>query len=107
MDLSDLKSRLDITEIVGKPIEIDKYLTIVPISKVSYGYVGGDGGFQGKKNKNEDSENRINANGFGMTVTPLGVLMVGEKTSYVKIDESYQEDKWINLVKSVVNGLQK
>lgn len=105
MDLEKLKQSFDVSEVVGKPIEIDKYTTVVPIQKVSYGYVGGDSTFGGKKT--DDNKNSVAADGFGMTVTPLGILVCGEKTSYFKVDEDYAEDKWLNLVKSVVATIQK
>ncbi len=104
MDLEKLKSMFDVSEVVGKPVEIDKYTTAIPILKVSCGYVGGDGDFIARKDADKNS---VTANGFGMTATPLGILICGEKITYIKVDESYAEDRWISLVKSVISATKK
>lgn len=104
MDLEKLKSVINVSEVVGKPIEIDKYTTAVPILKVSYGYVGADSDINVSKN---EEKNIVNASGFGMTVTPLGILVCGEKTTYIKVDENFAEDRWISLIKSVVSTIKK
>ena len=49
----------------------------------------------------------MNAGGYGMTVSPLGILILGEKNTYIRIDRDYTEDKWINLLKSVAETIKK
>ncbi|MDD7091856.1 MAG: GerW family sporulation protein [Eubacteriales bacterium] len=104
MDFQQLKAAFDVNDVVGKPIEIDKYTTVIPVSKVSYGFVGGDADI--KTTKNSD-KNAVNAGGYGMTVSPLGILIVGEKNTYIRIDRDYTEDKWINLLKSIAETIKK
>ena len=104
MDFQQLKAAFDVNDVVGKPIEIDKYTTVIPVAKVRYGVVGGDADI--KTTKNSD-KNAVNAGGYGMTVSPLGILIVGEKNTYIRIDRDYTEDKWINLLKSVAETIKK
>ena len=42
-----------------------------------------------------------------MSVTPVGILIAGEKTKYVGVDKNYTEDKWINLLKTVADTVRK
>lgn len=107
MNAEELKTLFDVSEVVGSPIEIDRSTTIVPVSKVSYGYVGGNGGFFNNKDKDAENNNSVNATGLGMTVTPLGILICGEKNTYIKIDENFGEERWLTLTKSILKSLQK
>lgn len=58
--------------------------TVIPLSKVSVGYVGG----QGNALKNDKKASDVDAGGFGMSVTPVGILIAGEKTTYVGVDKT-------------------
>ncbi|UKI51618.1 MAG: GerW family sporulation protein [Clostridium sp.] len=80
-----------------------KKTTVIPLSKVSVGYVGG----QGNALKNDKKASDVDAGGFGMSVTPVGILIAGEKTTYVGVDKNYTEDKWINLLKTVADTVRK
>ena len=91
------------SEVVGKPVVIDDKTTVIPLSKVSVGYVGG----QGNALKNDKKASDVDAGGFGMSVTPVGILIAGEKTTYVGVDKNYTEDKWINLLKTVADTVIK
>ena len=41
MDIEKIKNNFDFSEVVGKPVVIDEKTTVIPLSKVSVGYVGG------------------------------------------------------------------
>ena len=43
MDIEKIKNNFDFSEVVGKPVVIDEKTTVIPLSKVSVGYVGGQG----------------------------------------------------------------
>ena len=40
MDIEKIKNHFDFSEVVGKPVVIDEKTTVIPLSKVSVGYVG-------------------------------------------------------------------
>lgn len=103
MDIEKIKNNFDFSEVVGKPVVIDEKTTVIPLSKVSVGYVGG----QSNALKNDKKASDVDAGGFGMSVTPVGILIVGEKTTYVGVDKNYTEDKWINLLKTVADTVRK
>ncbi len=60
-----------------------------------------------KSLKNDKKASDVDAGGFGMSVTPVGILIAGEKTTYVGVDKNYTEDKWINLLKTVADTVRK
>lgn len=62
----------DANTIMGKPVKLDGGVTIIPVSKVSYGFAGGGSDLPSKT----DKELFGGASGAGITVTPLGFLVV-------------------------------
>lgn len=62
----------DANTIMGKPVKVDGGVTIIPVSKVSYGFAGGGSDLPGKT----DKELFGGATGAGITVTPLGFLVI-------------------------------
>ena len=62
----------DANTIMGKPVKVDGGVTIIPVSKVSYGFAGGGSDLPSKT----DKELFGGATGAGITVTPLGFLVI-------------------------------
>lgn len=100
-----IKKALDnIEEISGseecfyKPIRVQK-TTIIPISKLSYGYLMSDSEI-GKKIE------PVNLSGGGLTITPLGFLVVDEygDANIIKV-EGGTGDKWLDIVQKLVKSL--
>ena len=62
----------DANTIMGEPVKVDGGVTIIPVSKVSYGFAGGGSDLPSKT----DKELFGGATGAGITVTPLGFLVI-------------------------------
>lgn len=62
----------DANTILGKPVTVDGGVTIIPVSKVSYGFASGGSDIPSKSEK----ELFGGASGAGITVTPMGFLVV-------------------------------
>lgn len=62
----------DANTIMGEPVKVDGGVTIIPVSKVSYGFAGGGSDLPSKS----DKELFGGATGAGITVTPLGFLVI-------------------------------
>ncbi|MEG1613324.1 MAG: spore germination protein GerW family protein [Clostridia bacterium] len=103
--LENLKTLIDVNNVVGKPINIDRETIIIPISRVSLGFVGGGSEFNGKLQKPE--QNSFGGSGAGVSIIPIGFLVCGEKTEFIKIDKEVEKDKWTNLIKSALDVVQK
>ncbi len=78
----NLKQMVDVNTIVGDPVESPDGSVIIPISKVSFGFVAGGGEYEGntKKEKSDD----VNAlpfaggSGAGISVNPVAFMVVGQ-----------------------------
>jgi len=58
---------IDANTIVGEPITTADGVTLIPVSKVSFGFVGGGSDFEQKQNKN----NFGGGAGAGVNITPV------------------------------------
>lgn len=96
--LDSLKCSVESNEIIGKPIIGSDGNVILPVSKISIGYVLG--GFENAKSKAPS-----NVSGGGICVTPVGFLIYGLQNKFVRVDG--EDNKWMDLAKSVANLMKK
>ena len=77
--LENIRSMLDANTIIGDPIVTGAGTTLIPISKITVGYVSG--GIDYKK-KSDDKENKSAPNNFGggggtgITVSPVAFIVI-------------------------------
>ena len=91
----------DANTIMGTPVQIEGGVTIIPVSKVSYGFAGGGSDLPSKT----DKELFGGASGAGITITPLGFLVVsnGEvQLMQMNLDVS-TSSAIVNMVPEVFN----
>ena len=100
--IESLKKSAEFNEIVGKPIVNGDGTIILPVSKISVGFVGGSADVENGKNLKSPT----GVGGGGISVTPLGFLICGAQKKFVRVDRE-EENKWIDLAKSVANVLKK
>lgn len=94
--LSGLKGMIDVNTVVGDPIETADGTTIIPYSRVAFGY--GMGG----------SENSllIGGSGGGVTVTPIGFLIISNgETKMINVDSLSPVEKLIDNFPDIVNSV--
>ena len=79
--LENLKDMVDVNTVVGEPIAAADGSTVIPISKVSFGFVTGGGEYQGGARLPENTEQEMpfaGGSGAGVSVQPVGFLVIGE-----------------------------
>ncbi len=74
--LESIRELVDTNTIVGDPISASAGTTIIPISKVSVGYAGGGNDYAGKNSAAVGKNNFGGGGGTGVSVTPVGFLVV-------------------------------
>ena len=96
--LDNLDEISGVDECFCKPIRVQK-ATIIPVNKFSYGYLIGDSEM-GKKIE------PVSLSSGGLTVTPLGFLVVDEygDANLIKV-EGGTNDKWLDIVQKLVKSL--
>ncbi len=69
--MSKMREMVDVDTIVGSPITTPDGITIIPVSKVSYGFASGGGDFPVKEKTGFGG-----GNGAGIKIDPIGFLVV-------------------------------
>lgn len=74
--MDKLKEMVDVNTVIGTPITTAEGITVVPISKVSVGFVSGGSDFA-TKNQPADRKNAFGGGaGAGVTIEPVGFLVI-------------------------------
>ena len=74
--LENIKDMVDVNTVIGEPIPTVNGPTIIPVSKVSFGFLAGGGEYDA--NKLPDAETPFaGGSGAGVSVQPVGFLVVG------------------------------
>ncbi len=105
-----IKNGVDETGIVGRPIVNGDGTIILPVSKISIGFVGGE---MSKSQKEVDKGNEhtmqnlpLGITGGGVSVTPLGFLVCGKDKRFISVDNDCQ-NKWLTLIGDIANCIKK
>ena len=103
--MASIKEMVDVNTIIGKPIETSGGITIIPISRVTFGFGAGGSEFEPKK---ESVQNGLfgGGSGAGVSITPVGFLTVsGDEVKMVPVCDAtgMAVDKIIQSVPPVVD----
>lgn len=78
--IDKIKNLVDTSTVIGEPMKISEKVTVIPISKVTYGFASGGSDFPSKNN----AELFGGAGGAGITVTPVAFLVVNDDIVTIK-----------------------
>ena len=107
--MSKLKEMVDVNTVMGDPIHTDG-VTIIPISRVSYGFGSGGSDFS-TKNQPADKKNAFGGgSGAGVSINPIGFLIVkdgGETVRMIPIamPAKSSAERAIDMIPEVVDKI--
>lgn len=102
--LSKIGSVADVNTVIGEPISLSGGITIIPYSKVSVGFASGGADYSTKKVA--ESKNFIGGNGAGVTVVPLGFIVItGDRVEMVDINSPTPPPSTAVKIMDTVNDL--
>ncbi len=108
--LSKIRELVDAQTVVGEPISTPSGTTIIPVSKISVGYVTGGLDYNSKKAEVKGG-NFGGGGGTGVSVNPVGFLTISSegKVDMITIGEtsSGSIDKVTSLVEKAPDILEK
>ena len=118
--MENLKEMIDVNTIVGDAVETSDGTVIIPISRVSFGFVAGGGEYneepkQVRKEKisAESAGEEQNpfpfagGTGAGVTVNPIAFLVVGEdKVKLLPVNFNTTIDRLVELVPQMVEEIK-
>ena len=75
--MEKIREMVDVNTIVGQPIRAEN-VTIIPVSKVSFGFASGGSDFATKNQKPEADNAFGGGSGAGVNISPIAFLVVKE-----------------------------
>ena len=103
--MSKMKSLVDVNSVVGNPVQIGEDITIIPVSKISYGFGAGGSDFENKVSS--DSPFFGGGCGTGVSISPVGFLSVSKgNVSFLQV-ESFNSaiDRLIAMSPDLINKI--
>ena len=104
ISMEKVKEMADINSIIGEPIKLDDGTTIIPISKVSYGFASGGSDLPSKYEKNLFGGGA----GAGVSIKPEGFLVISSDGTARMVSVNSGDDlasQAINAIPRVVNKI--
>ena len=99
--IEGLKKMIDVDSIIGKPIVISQDTTVIPVSKVSMGFVSGGSGF----GKTPATDNFGGGAGGSVKITPVAFLAVtGDNVRLINVSSSPDSvDKLLSKIPELID----
>ena len=101
--MDKLKEMVDVNTIIGDPIKIDEKTTVIPISKVSFGFASGGSDLPAKQPKDLFG----GGSGAGVSIQPLAFLIISDgnaKRLQMSVNAS-TPNALVNLIPDVVEKI--
>ena len=103
--IEKVKDMIDVSTIIGDPVYTESGLTIIPVSKVIYGFASGGSEFNSKK---PDSENLFGGgSGAGVTITPIAFISVSNGEAKLLNISAYSDaqDRAIGSIPEIIDKI--
>ncbi len=99
--IDKIRDLVDVSTIVGEPVFSAEGITIIPVSKVTYGFASGGSDFPSKSN----AELFGGGGGAGITITPVAFVVINNGNVTIKSVPSGDNsaEKIISMVPEVVD----
>ncbi len=99
--MKNLKDMIDVNAVVGNPITMPDGTTLIPVSKVTFGYASAGSDF----GKDPSAKNFGGGTGGGVTIQPLGFLVVKDgDVKLINISETHgAADRIVSMVPEVID----
>lgn len=116
--MDNIQDMVDVNTIIGAPIEINDNISIIPISKVSFGFVAGGSEFNAETieeyNKKDKDEEILYKNPFGggsgagVNITPVSFLVVNNgNIKLMPVEYCSTIDKLVDYIPEIVGKVEK
>ena len=111
--MENIRDMVDVNTVIGDPVVAAEGSTIIPISRVSFGFVAGGGEYgesQARQRSADGTDSDIpfaGGSGAGVTVQPLGFLVSsGEQVRLVPAQYCQSVDRLIELIPQAMAELR-
>ncbi|MCB2292011.1 GerW family sporulation protein [Clostridium algoriphilum] len=106
--MESIKDMIDVNTIVGDPVKSVDGTTIIPISKVCFGFASGGSEFNSIKTSDSSDKYPFGGgSGAGVTVKPVAFLVVkNDSIRLLSVDQQNTYDKIVDTVPQIFDILK-
>lgn len=106
VSLEKLRGLIDVNCVVGSPISMPNGSIVMPISKVSVGFISGGGEFDDLNSKRNSADFPIaGGTGGGFSVSPIGFFVLDDQK--FKLIHADKSSAYLGLIKNATEVLKK
>ena len=103
-----MKGLVSADTVIGTAVTTVGGASIIPISRVTMGFVTGGGEYSDTSRESYDEYPFAGGSGAGVSVSPVGVLISDGKTvKLVSVDDKNAYEKLLNLVPEIISAFTK
>lgn len=104
--IEKIKNFMDTSTVVGVPFETKEGVILIPLTKVSVGFVAGGGEYG--ENKKSEKNPMAGGTGGGVSVFPIGFLSIKDGVAkLIRIDEKSKYEKLIDSIPDIISNVSK
>lgn len=106
--MEGLKGMIDSNTIVGKPVITEDGTTIIPITRISVGYGMGGWNYGDEKPENAKKDGITAGTGGGVTVQPVGFLVVSDgDVKLINVNSVTPLEKICDVLPDAINAISE
>ena len=116
--MNNIQDMVDVNTIIGAPIEINNNITIIPISKVAFGFVAGGSEFNAetieeynRKDKDEEITYKNpfgGGSGAGVNITPVSFLVINNgNIKLMPVEYCSTIEKLADYIPEIIEKVEK
>ena len=107
--MEKIKTIVDSSTVIGREVKTQDGTTIIPISKVSVGYVVGGGEYADLSSRRVASHYPMaGGSSGGMTMTPVGFLIINsEGVNFVNVENKSLYQTILNAFNSILSKMEQ
>ena len=101
--MENIRDMVDVNTVVGDPVTAAEGSTIIPISRVSFGFVSGGGEYGAQPEHTPFA----GGTGAGVTVQPMGFLTIaGREVRFTPVQYAAPIDRVIDMIPGLVGDVK-
>lgn len=103
--MESIREMVDVNTVVGDPVKTQDGSTIIPVSKVSFGFVAGGGEYRGEMQQAADMP-FAGGSGAGVSVKPVGFLVCSQNGVRLLSTEGQSPiERIVELIPQALEGI--
>ena len=101
-----IRTLVDADTVIGNPVITEDGVSIIPLSKVTMGFLTGGGEYSDMAQQNLAEYPFAGGSGAAVSVSPIGFLVSdGKSVKVIKMDDKNPFDKILNLIPDLMESI--